>query len=84
MIRYSEKVNSRMILLLDSGPIVREETLKNPPKAILRKDYNDIIPKIVIYNDQVMRRSNRDFNMPPPPGQTSSIGLLSVPGERGI
>ena len=56
------------------------ETLKNPPKAILRKDYNDNIPKIVVHNDQVMRRSNRDFNMPPP-GKPRALDSFLCPGS---
>ena len=33
----------------------------------------------------LMRRSNRNFNIPPPPpGQTPGIWLFSVPGEWGI
>ena len=42
-----------------------------------------ILPFVVISLQVFMHRFNGNFNIHPP-GQTSSISLLSVPGERGI
>ena len=40
---------------------------------------------LLVSSRKLMRRSNRNFNIPPPPpGQSPGIWLSSVPGEWGI